>query len=241
MPVGTPVHNNYPNDYPAPKKYVLVLSCVDYRLLDDLVRFLDHDNLTNRYYHIALAGAALGVGPNPPVAHAKTFAGWRQTFIDHVRATVTLTEGKLTDIYIVQHEDCGAFKLYDGKFECMNLEDQLERNRYYAKILQDDISEHFCGDYNPPYESKCINKCDEEVVVESAGSQDKPTTATGTVQHHPPIVHTFFMDLRGNVERLSAPVSAAECEEWHCGCPPVLVAEPEKPKAKMPRARRAKK
>lgn len=117
MPTCSALARDYPasKKYPAPKKYVLVLSCVDYRLLDDLVRFLDHDNLTNRYYHVALAGAALGVVPppksaaNPPVV-APDY--WRKTFIDHVKATVELTHGQLSDIYIVQHEDCGAFRLF---------------------------------------------------------------------------------------------------------------------------------
>ena len=36
-----PAVPKYPDDYPAPRKFVLVISCVDYRLLDDLVRFLD--------------------------------------------------------------------------------------------------------------------------------------------------------------------------------------------------------
>src|SRR5688500_12378539 len=110
-----------PVDYAAPKKYVLVVSCVDARLLAELVRFLEHDNLANRYYHVTFAGAALGLtdrvledlsGPgNPPAA----FAQWRQMFIDHARATVLLTDGKVSDIYIVQHQDCGAFRVYIDK------------------------------------------------------------------------------------------------------------------------------
>lgn len=43
------------------------------------------------------------------------FARWRLTFIDQVKAALILTEGQLTDIYIVQHEDCGAFRFYMEK------------------------------------------------------------------------------------------------------------------------------
>ena len=47
--------------YPPPRKNVLLLSCMDLRLIDDLVPFMDGDNLTNRYDQLVFAGAALGV------------------------------------------------------------------------------------------------------------------------------------------------------------------------------------
>lgn len=205
MPIAPSVPRDYPIDYPAPKKYVLVLSCVDYRLLDDLVRFLDHDNLGNRYYHVTFAGAALGLTghvygdlePSQPPPAA--FDLWRQTFIDHFRATVALTEGKLTDVYIVQHEDCGAFKLFVKGFKDLPADRQAEVNREYADALLTDIRARFCDTYNAP-------------VV-----RDRPEV----VQEHPPAVHTFFMDLRGNVRRFNSYVPSAgeRCPTYYCPCP----------------------
>jgi hypothetical protein len=189
-------HTHDTADYPAPRKYVLVVSCVDARLLDDLVGFLDHDNLTNRYYHATFAGAALalantskGDGPGPH---------WRQTFIDHVRATIVLTKGELTDIYIVQHEDCGAFKLFISGFEDMTPAEQLKLNRRYAKALQADIRKHFCAVYNP-----------------------KIGTTHCRYQKKPPAVHAFFMDLRGGVQKLGPsylPKAGEECKNYRCPC-----------------------
>lgn len=194
-----------PVDYAAPKKYVLVVSCVDARLLAELVRFLEHDNLSNRYYHVTFAGAALGLtdrvredledSEDPPAA----FAGWRQMFIDHVQATVLLTEGKISDIYIVQHADCGAFRVYIGKnSDDMTEREEVQLHRQYAKALLNDIAANFCSTYNPV-----------------AG---KPGTR---VQKKKPAVHTFFMDLRGMVKHLDSFVpdkSNGLCLDLDCAC-----------------------
>ncbi len=47
--------------YAPPRHNVLLLSCIDLRLIDELAAFMDRDNLTNRYDHLVYAGAALGV------------------------------------------------------------------------------------------------------------------------------------------------------------------------------------
>jgi len=201
MPSGDCLPRTYPDpsEYAAPKKYVLVLSCVDYRLLDDLIRFLNHDNLTNRYYHASFAGAAMGLNAGAEndrrFKTAMNFAQWRQTFIDHVRAAVTLTEGKLSAIYIVQHEDCGAFNLMVDGFVKMSQAEQRHMNRAFAEELQEDIKKYFCTVYNP----------------------------VGSGQKDIPAVHTFFMDLRGNVDLLDTWPRNGEivdrlCVEGPCPC-----------------------
>lgn len=233
MPVCTSIHRAYPPDtaYAAPKKYVLVLSCVDYRLLDDLIRFLDRDNLTNRYYHVALAGAALGAVPPPqddgdPAVVAPAY--WRQTFIDHVRATVRLTHGELTDIYIVQHQDCGAFKLYVNGFKHWDEPNQRGCNERYARALADDIAAQFCAAYNGAHEHE----------------------EGRTVQEKPPAVHAFYMDLRGNVSHIGSrvPPKDAKCENYLCHCEELpglahapVPREATQPPADPPPARKTRK
>lgn len=208
MPIDVSIPRKYPDCYAVPKKFVLVLSCVDYRLLDDLIRFLDHDNLANRYYHATFAGAALGLVSPQPEAVTRDFSHWRRTFIEHVQATVTLTDGKLTDIYIVQHENCGAFDLFYRGFKCMSPSAQFAANQELALLLQKDISENFCELYNAQYVDKCRDDCEETDDVEDDGRR---------LQKYPPIVHAFFMDLRGNVERLSHPISPnSKCPNHYC-------------------------
>lgn len=201
------------NDYPAPRKYVLVVSCVDARLLDDLVRFLDHDNLTNRYYHITLAGASLpltNLWQKEPVKNIpdKFFEPWQTCFKDQFQAAVALTEGKITDVYIIQHADCGAFRVYIDKDAAkMHADDEVRMHRKYADALATKIRGEFCKLYNPPH-------------LDENGNPTKYL-----VQKKVPAVHTFFMDLRGAVTRLgswdASPDSTDDlCKDYGCYYPP---------------------
>lgn len=103
--------------HPAPKKNVLLLSCMDSRLLDDTVRFMDSYNLTNRYDHIALAGAALGVNtrvtPEDRNGNAASSA-WNDVFFDHLAIAVNLLGRKISDVFILEHRNCGAYKQLPG-------------------------------------------------------------------------------------------------------------------------------
>jgi carbonic anhydrase len=89
--------------YPPALGPVLLLSCMDPRLLDDIVHFMNHDNLSNRYDHVILAGAALGAlgGCKPEYDH------WKKTFFDHLAGAVQLHG--VEDIYIIEHRHCGAY------------------------------------------------------------------------------------------------------------------------------------
>ncbi len=219
MQDGAGIHASDPVDYAAPTKYVLVVSCVDARLLDDLVRFLGHDNLANRYYHVTFAGTALGltdrVFADPNLKHpTAAFAQWRQTFVDHFQAAVLLTEGKISDVYVVQHEDCGAFRVYLGRDGAdMSSNEEVQMHREYAHELMTDIAANFCTTYNPAVGKKGWR-----------------------VQKKKPSVHTFYMDLRGGVTHLESfvpPTDDRVCIGYHCHC-----AEEEEPADKPAKPKR---
>jgi hypothetical protein len=180
--------------YKAPKKWALVLSCVDARLLDDLVSYLDEDNLTNRYYHVTLPGTALGLTDRVSEDTSdkkllRQFRRWRTTFIDQVQAAIILTNGQISDIYIVQHEDCGAFRVYVNKdSDCLCGDEELHLHRDYAHALLKDFQQNFHEIWNP------VDK----------------VTGKG-IQPGAPFVHTFFMDLRGHMRHLETwPESQSE-------------------------------
>lgn len=192
MPTHSALRTLQESGYRPPKKYVLVLSCVDARLLDDLVQFLDQDNLTNRYYHVTLPGTALGLTDRVredtcDAGLLEQFARWRLTFIDQVRAALILTQGMLTDIYVVQHEDCGAFRVYlDKDSDKMRCDQEKEMHWDYACALYEDINTNFDAVYNR-------------------------TDRDGNgVQKKKPFVHLFYMDLRGNVEHLACTTKGAK-------------------------------
>ena len=83
----------------------LLLSCMDYRLVDDLAKFMDGKGLTNEYDHIVLAGASAG-------ASAEKFAAWHETFWTHLKAAIDLH--KIKKAIIIDHRDCGAYKIAFG-------------------------------------------------------------------------------------------------------------------------------
>lgn len=85
----------------------IVLSCMDFRLVDDLVAYLDDaSGMKNDYDHVVLAGASLG-------AVHEAFAKWHDVFWDHVGLAVKLHS--VHEIIAVDHRDCGAYKLALGE------------------------------------------------------------------------------------------------------------------------------
>lgn len=230
--------------YPAPRKLALVVSCVDYRLLDDIVSYLHLDNMTNRYYHSAIAGTALSlvehlrpkdfVEPkleeiqNYERANIKTepdlmklFCAWKRTFFDQVKAGLILTKQGISDIYIIQHENCGAFRIYlnkdiEGKDKTKTGEHlsceacEIEMHQWYAVRLKqqilagwDSISQTIFDEQWPISERfgvDCEKKA-EECSLEKTG---KPFEVIRG-QSKPPEIHLLYMTLRGEMLNL---------EEW---------------------------
>ncbi len=80
----------------------LLLSCMDYRLVDDLVTFMQAHGYHDDYDQVVLAGAALGV------VHA-AFADWHAVFWDHVQLAKDLHG--ITEVIVIDHRDCGAYRL----------------------------------------------------------------------------------------------------------------------------------
>ncbi|MGQ9366939.1 carbonic anhydrase [Azospirillum sp. ST 5-10] len=83
----------------------LLLSCMDYRLVDDTTRYMDGRGLTNNYDHVILAGASLGALTDQKVA-------WNETFWNHVDVAKQLHHIK--KVMVMDHRDCGAYKVFLG-------------------------------------------------------------------------------------------------------------------------------
>ena len=83
----------------------LALTCIDYRLIDDAVRFFNAMKLRNEYDQVELAGAALA-------AVSPKFPSSNQAFWDHVGIAKTLHNIK--KVIVVDHRDCGAYKVAFG-------------------------------------------------------------------------------------------------------------------------------
>lgn len=117
-------------NYQSPRKTVLLIGCIDLRFADNVTAFMDRENLTNRYDQFILAGAALGgvleeaadelhdniVVEGKNLGAPKQFFDWQKTLLHHLELAILLHD--IHDVYIVEHEDCGAYKAFlkDGDY-----------------------------------------------------------------------------------------------------------------------------
>lgn len=103
----------------------LLLSCMDYRLIDDIVQYMDGRGLTDQYDHIILAGASLG-------AVTRDFKDWNKTFWEHLKISIDLHH--INQVILLDHRDCGAYKvLLKADFA----KDPVLEQRIHGKYLRD--------------------------------------------------------------------------------------------------------
>jgi carbonic anhydrase len=168
--------------YPIPKKNVLVISCIDLRLTDNLLDFLNAENLQNRYDHFALAGASLVCTKKHEHLFEDNHYGkhehWNKCLDDHLEIAVALHHVK--DVYIVEHQDCGAYKTFlKEETDMSSLDDEKMWHRKFAEELAERI-------HGKVRSEKTVDENDQVI------KKDYQLN-----------VHCFFIDLRGNVEVLS--------------------------------------
>ncbi len=83
----------------------LLLSCMDYRLMGDVARYMESRGLGKNYDHVILAGASLGALTDKQPA-------WGDTFMAHVDVAIKLHHIK--QVLVMDHRDCGAYKVFLG-------------------------------------------------------------------------------------------------------------------------------
>ena len=84
----------------------MILSCMDLRFQTPVYNFLKKKNLSGKYSSFTIAGAAVGVTHNK-------FKKWHSAFLDNLSASIKLHG--ITRLIVVNHEDCGAIKIAEGK------------------------------------------------------------------------------------------------------------------------------
>jgi carbonic anhydrase len=86
--------------------FALLLSCMDYRLVQDTERYMVKRGLKKKYDHVILAGAALG-------ALTEKFPAWNKTFWEHLDVAIELHHVK--KVFLMDHRDCGAYQVVLGE------------------------------------------------------------------------------------------------------------------------------
>jgi carbonic anhydrase len=84
----------------------LGITCIDYRLVEDGVHFFHDKHLTKDYDQVSLAGASLA-------AVSDKFPSSNAAFWNHIDIAKTLHHIK--KVIVVDHRDCGAYKVAFGK------------------------------------------------------------------------------------------------------------------------------
>ena len=108
------------------KKYkAMVLSCIDPRFQPIVFNYLKKRNLNGKYSSFTIAGSAIGVT-------AQKFKKWHETFWNNLETSINLH--KITKLIVINHRDCGAAKIINGKKKFDNFNETQIHVNSFTKI-----------------------------------------------------------------------------------------------------------
>ena len=110
----------------------LLLSCMDYRLVTATGSYMTKRGLKGKYDHVVLAGASLG-------AITDKFPDWNKTFWQHLDVAIDLHH--VHQAIILDHRDCGAYKVILGEDCCKNPAKERAVHAEKLKELRKQINE----------------------------------------------------------------------------------------------------
>lgn len=144
---------DYPavTEYKLPKKNIIVISCIDLRLTEEVLNFLHFDNLTNRYDIFALAGTSVSSGATREgyrelfqkdvLVQYDSFTHWKKSLYDHINIAIALHA--IEDVYIIEHEDCGAYRTFLKDANFTSIEEEVACHKKFATALSKEIQDTF--------------------------------------------------------------------------------------------------
>lgn len=112
----------------------LLLNCIDYRLTGKTTQYMARRGMAGKYDQIVLAGAALG-------AKNDKFPAWGKTFWDHVQVALDLHH--IHKIVVIDHRDCGAYKVILGEDLAADPKHEYEVHAKQMRSLRDDIAKKY--------------------------------------------------------------------------------------------------
>lgn len=99
-----------------------LITCMDFRIQDDICNFMDRLGYNTNYDHFIVAGSSLGF-------IQKEYPHWGKTAFDHMEIGLSLHHFR--EVIIIDHEDCGTYKKlypYNSKEEeYKNHEDCMQK------------------------------------------------------------------------------------------------------------------
>ena len=108
------------------KKYeAMVLSCMDPRFQKPVHKYLKEKKLTGKYSAFTIAGGSIGVTN-------EKFKKWHSTFWENLETSIKLH--KINKLIVINHKDCGAAKIANGKKEFTPANEKKIHNDSFSKI-----------------------------------------------------------------------------------------------------------
>ena len=109
------------------KKFkAMVLSCMDPRFQPLVFNYLNKKGLKGKYSAFTIAGAAVGVTHNK-------FKKWHTAFIENLATSIELH--KIEKLIVINHRDCGAAKIANGKKELSLANENLIHKTSFKSCL----------------------------------------------------------------------------------------------------------
>lgn len=108
----------------------LLLSYMDFRLMNSVEHYMSARGLAHDYDHIVLAGAALG-------ALTDRYPAWNRTFWEHLDVAIQLHG--IHRVIVMDHRDCGAYKTILGEDFAVAPEREKETHRDHLERLAEAI------------------------------------------------------------------------------------------------------
>lgn len=116
------------------KTDALLLSCMDYRLIDDTERYMAGRGLRDKYDHVILAGASLG-------ALTEKYPAWNKTFWEHLDVAIQLHQ--IHKVIVMDHRDCGAYKVVLGEDFAKDPAKETAAHAAKLRALRDQITQKY--------------------------------------------------------------------------------------------------
>lgn len=95
----------------------LLLTCMDFRLANEVEAYMTARGLRDNYDQVILAGASLG-------ALNDRFPAWSEVFWQHLDLAVQLHE--VHRVIVIDHRDCGAYKMIMGEAAVKDADTELK-------------------------------------------------------------------------------------------------------------------
>ena len=115
------------NQLTVHKAKAIVITCMDFRLIDDAVLFFNSIGLNNNYDEFVLAGASLGYNQT-------VYSAWSETFDKHIELAEQLHD--ITDVIVLDHMQCGAYKIFYNLPSIPRADEITLHNENFIKFKQ---------------------------------------------------------------------------------------------------------